>query len=181
MSVTANASVRNLAAASLPRAVPGNRRSVRCDTRASTRCNLTKAVSLVSPSASDILNEAEAIQRAQAGDPVAYEYLYRLHSRRVYTLCLRIVRDTAEAEDLTQEAFLLLFHKIHTFRCESAFSTWLHRLTVNLVLMRLRKKKLLVVSIEAIPDPDAETAPPKSLELGASDLLLERRDRPSKS
>jgi RNA polymerase sigma-70 factor (ECF subfamily) len=84
-----------------------------------------------------------------------------------------MVKDTAEAEDLTQETFLLLFRKIHTFRCESAFSTWLHRLTVNLVLMRLRKKKLPVVSIEAIPDPDHETAPPRSLELGASDPSLE--------
>ena len=173
MPVTANASFRNLSVASLPRPVPGNRRSVRCDSRASTQCNLTKAAPPVSPSASHILNEAEAIQRAQAGDPAAYEYLYRLHSRRVYTLCLRMVSDTAEAEDLTQEAFLLLFRKIHTFRCESAFSTWLHRLTVNLVLMRLRKKKLPVVSIEAIPDPHDETAPPRSLELGAPDRILE--------
>ena len=171
MPAAANASFRNLSVASLPRPVPGNRRSVRCDTRASTQSNVTKAAPPVSPSASDILNEA--IQRAQAGDPAAYEYLYRLHSRRVYTLCLRMVKDTAEAEDLTQETFLLLFRKIHTFRCESAFSTWLHRLTVNLVLMRLRKKKLPVVSIEAIPDPGDETAPPRRLELGASDPILE--------
>jgi RNA polymerase sigma-70 factor (ECF subfamily) len=102
-----------------------------------------------------------------------YEYLYRLHSRRVYALCLRMVRDTAEAEDLTQEAFLLLIRKIHTFRGESAFSTWLHRLAVNLVLMRLRKKSLPVVSIEAILDPDDESSPPRSLELGAPDLILE--------
>src|SRR6266403_4092683 len=172
MPVTANASFRNLSVASLPRPVPGNRRSVRCDTRASTQRNLTKAAPPVSPSASDILNEAEAIQRAQAGDPAAYEYLYRLHSRRVYTLCLRMVRDTAEAEELTQEAFLLVFRKIHTFRCESAFSTWLHRLTVNLVLMRLRKKKLPVVSIEVTTDPDDETSSP-TIDLGAPDLMLE--------
>jgi RNA polymerase sigma-70 factor (ECF subfamily) len=173
MPATANASFRNLAVASLPRPAPGNRSTFKRNTRASTKCNLTKAAPPVSPSASDILNEAEAIQRAQAGDPAAYEYLYHFHSRRVYTLCLRMVKDTAEAEDLTQEAFLLLFRKIHTFRCESAFSTWLHRLTVNLVLMRLRKKRLPVVSIEAIPDPDDETARPRSLELGASDPILE--------
>jgi RNA polymerase sigma-70 factor (ECF subfamily) len=125
------------------------------------------------PDASDELNEAQAIRRAQAGDPAVYEYLYRLHSRRVYALCLRMVKDTAEAEDLTQEAFLLLFRKIHTFRGESAFSTWLHRLAVNLVLMRLRKKSLPVFSIEAIPDTDDETAPLRSLELGAPDLILE--------
>jgi RNA polymerase sigma-70 factor (ECF subfamily) len=84
-----------------------------------------------------------------------------------------MVADPTEAEDLTQEAFLLLFRKIHTFRGESAFSTWLHRLAVNLVLMRLRKKSLLVLSIDAIPDTDDETAPLRSLELGAPDLILE--------
>jgi RNA polymerase sigma-70 factor (ECF subfamily) len=132
-----------------------------------------KAAPSISPDASDKLNEAEAIRRAQAGDRAVYEYLYRLHGRRVYALCLRMVKDTAEAEDLTQEAFLLLFRKIHTFRGESAFSTWLHRLAVNLVLMRLRKKSLPVFSIEAIPDPDDETAPLRSIELGAPDLILE--------
>jgi RNA polymerase sigma-70 factor, ECF subfamily len=173
MPVTANARFGNLAVASLTRATPEKRRNFRLDRRPSTECNAAKAAPPVSPNARDNLNEAEAIERAQAGEPAMYEYLYRLHSRRVYALCLRMVRDTAEAEDLTQEAFLLLFRKIHTFRGESAFSTWLHRLAVNLVLMRLRKKSLPVVSIEAIPDPDDESAPPKSLELGASDLVLE--------
>ena len=84
--------------------------------------------------------EAEAIRLAQQGDAAAFERLYRLHSRRVYSLCLRMVSNTAEAEDLTQEAFLQLFRKIATFRGESAFSTWLHRLAVNVVLMKLRKK-----------------------------------------
>ena len=84
--------------------------------------------------------EAEAIRLAQQGDAAAFERLYRLHSRRVYSLCLRMVGNTAEAEDLTQEAFLQLFRKIATFRGESAFSTWLHRLAVNVVLMKLRKK-----------------------------------------
>ena len=173
MPVTANASFRDLAVASLPRPTPEKRRSFRRDTRPSTQCNLTKATPPVSPNASDDLNEAEAIKRAQAGDPAVFDHLYRLHSQRVYTLCLRMVRDTADAEDLTQEAFLLLFRKIHTFRGESAFSTWLHRLAVNLVLMRLRKKRLPVASIEAIPDPEDESAPPRTLELGASDLVLE--------
>jgi len=83
-----------------------------------------------------------------------------------------MVGNTAEAEDLTQEAFLLLLRKIHTFRGESAFSTWLHRLAVNLVLMRLRKKSPLIVSIEATPDPDDETGSP-SIDIAAPDLLLE--------
>jgi RNA polymerase sigma-70 factor (ECF subfamily) len=83
-----------------------------------------------------------------------------------------MVGNTAEAEDLTQETFLLLLRKIHTFRGESAFSTWLHRLAVNLVLMRLRKKSPPIVSIEAASDPDDETASP-SIDIGAPDLLLE--------
>src|ERR1700689_377453 len=92
--------------------------------------------------ATKTLTESEAIRRAQAGDAEAFECLYRLHSGRVYALCLRMLKgNESEAEDLTQEAFLRLFHKIGTFRAESAFSTWLHRLTFNIVLMRLRKKK----------------------------------------
>jgi len=83
-----------------------------------------------------------------------------------------MVGNTADAEDLTQEAFLLLLRKIHTFRGESAFSTWLHRLAVNLVLMRLRKKSPPIVPIEATPDPDDETFSP-SIDIGAPDLLLE--------
>ena len=88
------------------------------------------------------LNEAEAIERAKQGDAEAFETLYDLHRRRVYSLCLRMTTNTAEAEDLTQEAFLQLFRKIGTFRGESAFSTWLHRMAVNVVLMQLRKKGL---------------------------------------
>ncbi|HLZ12401.1 MAG TPA: RNA polymerase sigma factor [Candidatus Acidoferrum sp.] len=101
-----------------------------------------------------------------------FEYLYELHSRRVYAVCLRMVGNTAEAEDLTQEAFLLLLRKIHTFRGESAFSTWLHRLVVNLVLMKLRRKTPPIVSIESTPDPDDETVT-LSIDIGVSDLLLE--------
>jgi RNA polymerase sigma-70 factor (ECF subfamily) len=83
-----------------------------------------------------------------------------------------MVGNTTEAEDLTQEAFLLLFRKIHTFRGESAFSTWLHRLVVNTVLMHLRKKSLPAVSMETGPAPDGE-ATSSSVEIATSDLLLE--------
>ena len=115
--------------------------------------------------------EAEAIHRAQAGDPAAFEYLYQLHSRRVYALCLRMVSNPADAEDLSQEAFLQLFRKIGTFRGESAFSTWLHRMTVNVVLMRLRKKALPTDSLEETLEPDAENSGPKR-DVGAPDLRL---------
>jgi RNA polymerase sigma-70 factor, ECF subfamily len=115
--------------------------------------------------------EAEAIRRSQAGDPAAFDFLYQLHSRRVYALCLRMVNNPADAEDLMQEAFLQLFRKIGTFRGESAFSTWLHRMTVNVVLMRLRKKSLPTDSLEETLDPDQENSSPKR-DVGAPDLRL---------
>lgn len=87
------------------------------------------------------LTEAKAIGQAQQGVAAAFEYLYKAHCRRVYSLCLRIIKNRAEAEDLTQQVFLQLFRKISTFRGESVFSTWLHRVTVNIVLMHMRRKK----------------------------------------
>ena len=117
------------------------------------------------------VTEAEAIRLAQAGDTAAFEFLYHLHSRRVYALCLRMVNNPSDAEDLMQEAFLQLFRKIGTFRGESAFSTWLHRMTVNVVLMRLRKKSLPVASLEETTDPDDETGGPRK-DVGAPDLRL---------
>lgn len=98
----------------------------------------------------------EAIQLAQQGDAAAFEFIYRLHSRRVYALCLRMVKDPTEAEDLAQEAFMQVFRKIHTFRGESAFSSWLHRLTVNIILMRLRRNKLTPASLDQVLVGDDE-------------------------
>jgi RNA polymerase sigma-70 factor (ECF subfamily) len=172
MQATANARCRKLAVESLARPIVQKRRSLNWDARSRTERISKKAAPPVFSIASDKLTEAEIIRRAQDGDPAMFESLYRLHSRRVYLVCLRMIGNPAEAEDLTQEAFLLLLRKIHTFRGESAFSTWLHRLAVNLVLMRLRKKPPTMVSIEATPDPDDETISP-SIDIGAPDLLLE--------
>ena len=86
------------------------------------------------------LTDADVVRLAQQGDAVAFERIYRLHSRKVYALCLRMVSDRSEAEDLTQDVFLQLFRKINMFRGDSAFSTWLHRMSFNIVLMRFRKK-----------------------------------------
>jgi RNA polymerase sigma-70 factor (ECF subfamily) len=116
------------------------------------------------------LTEAEAIEQAKGGDARAFEALYGLHKRRVYSLCLRMTGNTAEAEDLTQEAFLQLYRKIATFRGESAFSTWLHRLSVNVVLMHLRKKGLPEVSLEETLEPQQEDGPKK--DIGARDNVL---------
>ena len=109
------------------------------------------------------MSEAEAIERAQQGDGGCFESLYGMHKRRVYSLCLRMTGNTAEAEDLTQEAFLQLYRKIATFRGESAFSTWLHRLAVNVVLMHLRKKGLPEVSLQETLEPTEEDGPKKDL------------------
>jgi RNA polymerase sigma-70 factor (ECF subfamily) len=117
-----------------------------------------------------IAGEAEAIAKAQAGDAPSFEMLYALHKRRVYSLCLRMLGNVAEAEDLTQEAFLQLYRKIGTFRGDSAFSTWLHRLAVNVVLMHLRKKGLPQVSLDEILEPSQEDGPRK--DIGARDLVL---------
>jgi RNA polymerase sigma-70 factor (ECF subfamily) len=117
----------------------------------------------------DKLSEAEAIERAKQGDAGAFEALYNLHKRRVYSLCLRMTANTASAEDLTQEAFLQLFRKIGTFRGESAFSTWLHRMAVNVVLMQLRKKGLPLVPLEETMETE-EDSPRK--EPGADDPRL---------
>src|SRR5512136_889894 len=128
--------------------------------------NLTQAKKIIAPG----LTEAEAIERARQGDAESFEVLYSLHKRRVYSLCLRMTGNTAEAEDLTQEAFLQLYRKIATFRGESAFSTWLHRLAVNVVLMHLRKKGLPEVSLQETLEPQQEDGPKK--DIGAPDNAL---------
>ena len=82
----------------------------------------------------------ELAQRSAQGDMTAFQELYERHNRRVYSLCLRMTANPTEAEDLAQEVFIQLFRKIGSFRGESAFTTWLHRLTVNQVLMHFRKR-----------------------------------------
>ena len=79
---------------------------------------------------------------AGKGDMAAFEKIYERHNRRVYSLCLRMTQNAAEAEDLAQEAFIQLFRKISSFRGDSAFTTWLHRLTVNQCLMHFRKRSV---------------------------------------
>ena len=114
--------------------------------------------------------DAVILARAQAGDHAAFAQLYAMHKRRVYSLCLRMLGNVAEAEDLTQESFLQLHRKIATFRGDSAFSTWLHRLTINVVLMHLRRKGLNLISLDEALDPSPDHGPARSF--GAADLRL---------
>jgi len=113
--------------------------------------------------------ETQLIARAQRGEEEAFAALFEAHKRRVYSLCLRMTGNTAEAEDLTQEAFLQLFRKISTFRGESAFSTWLHRLAVNVVLMHLRKKGLQQISLDEV---DTSQDEPVKRDYGSDDRRL---------
>jgi len=86
----------------------------------------------------------DPVRRAQAGDQAAFAEVYREHAGRVYALCLRLAGDAAEAETLVQDVFVRVWERLASFRGESAFTSWLHRVTVNVVLegrrMRLRRE-----------------------------------------
>jgi len=86
------------------------------------------------------LTDFQLVRASAAGDHRAFEALYQQHHRRVYRLCIRMLRNHEEAEDLTQDVFLQVYRKINSFQGTSAFTTWLHRLTVNMVLMYMRRK-----------------------------------------
>jgi RNA polymerase sigma-70 factor, ECF subfamily len=86
------------------------------------------------------LNDIDLARTAANGDMAAFEEIYRRHHRRVYSICLRMLQSASEAEDLTQDVFIQLYRKIGSFRGDSAFTTWLHRMTVNQVLMHFRKR-----------------------------------------
>ncbi|MFL6375779.1 MAG: RNA polymerase sigma factor [Pyrinomonadaceae bacterium] len=110
---------------------------------------LSAPVSVIAPVSEAALAELspntpdfELCQRAAAGDLSAFELVYEKYHRRTYSLCLRMTASQTEAEDLTQEVFIQLFRKIGSFRGDSAFSTWLHRLTVNQVLMHFRRRSV---------------------------------------
>src|SRR6266702_6192242 len=106
------------------------------------------------PAESNTDSEVHLVKLAQAGDEAAFRALFEAHKRRVHSLCLRMTRSAADAEDLTQEAFLLVFRKIANFRGEAAFSTWLYRLAVNQVLMHLRKKHSQPVCLNEVESPE---------------------------
>jgi len=118
------------------------------------------------------LTETEALKLARQGDSAAFERLYRLHSHRVYSLCLRMVRNPSLAEDLTQETFLAVFRGLPDFQGNAAFSTWLYRVARNTVLMCFRKKRLNEVSLDEIADARKEDGR-SSVEPGTPDQRLE--------
>jgi RNA polymerase sigma-70 factor, ECF subfamily len=114
--------------------------------------------------------ETSLVQRAQRGDEQAFATLYQLHKKRVYSVCLQMTRDIADAEDLTQEAFLQVFRSINSFRGDSAFSTWLYRIAVNTVLMKLRRRK--APPSVSLDEPVSADSPSLKREIGKADLNL---------
>ena len=115
----------------------------------------------------------DLIRRAQQGDRAAFEALYHAHVGRVYALCLRLTADAVQAEERTQDAFVRAWERLATFRGESAFGTWLHRLTVNVVLMERRGSRRRERRVApASDDPVFERAP--AAPAGADRLDLER-------
>jgi RNA polymerase sigma-70 factor (ECF subfamily) len=114
----------------------------------------------------------DLVQRAQQGDAEAFATLFHTHKARIYSLCLRMTNNVAEAEDLAQDAFLQVFRKLATFRGDSALSTWLYRITVNTVLMHFRRKSPCRVSLD---EPIDSTAGARSArrEYGTRDGRLE--------
>jgi RNA polymerase sigma-70 factor (ECF subfamily) len=84
---------------------------------------------------------ADAVRRARQGDVTAFEIVYRAHATRIYALCRRMVGDDAVARDLVQDVFVRAWERLNTFREQSAFGTWLHRLGVNVVLEHIRSRK----------------------------------------
>jgi RNA polymerase sigma-70 factor (ECF subfamily) len=126
---------------------------------------------VLTDSIAPVLSESEIIRRAQEGDAEAFGMLFQKHKTRVYALCLRMTKNTAEAEDLTQDAFLHVFRKLSAFRADSALSTWLYRVTVNTVLMHFRKKSLATVSADK-PANNDDSGTPVAREFESTDYQL---------
>ncbi len=113
--------------------------------------------------------DIELVKRAQRGESEAFADLFHAHKARIYSICLRMTNNTAQAEDLTQDAFLQVFRKISTFKGNSALSTWLYRIAVNTVLMHFRKKALKQISLD---EPSSHDATRVRREYGSRDGRL---------
>lgn len=118
-------------------------------------------------------NEVELVRRAAGGEMEAYEQLYREHAGRVFGLCLRMTRDRREAEELVQDVFVKVWEKLGSFRGTSAFSTWLHRVTVNTVIEKLRAQARWRARHDPSADPDT-AADSAFANLAGADIDLER-------
>jgi RNA polymerase sigma-70 factor (ECF subfamily) len=140
----------------------------------------TVATCVISATATDLIltttepqrdnSERSLVRRAQHGDQEAFATLFQLHKKRVYSVCLQMTKDVADAEDLTQEAFLQVFRNLNSFRGDSAFSTWLYRIAVNTVLMKLRRRK--TPPLLSLDEPVSSESPSLKRDVGTADLNL---------
>jgi len=132
----------------------GERADARLRPRQGSMARQGGDVQALQPHAADKDDQA-LVRRASKGDAKAFEQLYRRHVGRIHGLCLRLVDgDRAKAEQFTQDAFVRAWEKLASFRGEAQFSTWLHRLTVNLVLGEHRLLKRWVTFEDAVSDAD---------------------------
>lgn len=122
----------------------------------------------------------DLVARAQAGDQTAFRELYGQHAGRVYALCLRLTGDARDAEERTQDVFVRLWEKLRSFRGESAFSSWLHRLAVNVVLNESRTTGRRERRVMPAEDPDtvvgAQHAAPLHLNIDLERAIAELPD-----
>ena len=117
------------------------------------------AASVVSAGAVVESEDLVLVRQAAAGDSRAFEQLYRMHVDRIFGLCCRLCHgDTARAEQSTQDAFVRAWEKLGSFRGESRFGTWLHRLTVNVVLGEHRLLKRWVTFEDGIGTEDESSS-----------------------
>jgi RNA polymerase sigma-70 factor (ECF subfamily) len=119
-------------------------------------------------------DSSDLIQRAQQGDQAAFEHLYRAEVGRVYALCLRLTADAARAEELTQDVFVRAWERLASFRGESAFSSWLYRLTVNVVFLSQRTSRRRALRVFTTDDPAALERPMEASSTAVGELDLER-------
>ena len=114
--------------------------------------------------------DTDLVSRATTGDVDAFESLYRQHVGRIHAVCLRLTANPALAEELTQEAFLRAWRKLSSFRGDAKFSSWLHRLAVNVVLSHHRARSRRRLGLVPLEDAAEPAAPPKRDSASALDL-----------
>jgi RNA polymerase sigma-70 factor, ECF subfamily len=101
---------------------------------------------------------SELVDRAKSGDHVAFAEIYRIHVGRVYGICSRIISDHSRADDVTQKVFVRLWRKLHSFRGESSFGAWLHRLAFNVALNELKASASIKFRGSSLDDLSTEPA-----------------------
>ena len=123
------------------------------------------------------------VGRAQAGDTRAFEALYRAHVGRVYAICIRMVADEGRAAELTQDTFVRAWQRLGSFRGESAFSSWLYRVAVNVVLVSMRAQRRRTARVETTDDPapfdqpGSNTTPGTAMDLEQAIAALPQKAR----